>query len=49
MQLCEFIRLPSRSTPEGGEEGRLQRLVAGKMKDLGARVRIFDPTDIPSS
>lgn len=46
-ELCEFIRLPSRSTPEGGEEGRLQRLVAGKMKDLGARVRMFDPTDIP--
>ncbi len=45
--LCEFIRVPSRSTPEGGEEGPLQRLVAQKMKDLGAWVRMFDPADIP--
>ena len=46
-ELCELIRIPSRSTPEGGEEGPLQRLVAKKMKDLGARVRTFDPADIP--
>ncbi|OGD18859.1 MAG: hypothetical protein A2W03_04240 [Candidatus Aminicenantes bacterium RBG_16_63_16] len=46
-ELCEFIRVPSRSTPEGGEEGPLQRLVARRMKDLGARVRTFDPADIP--
>ncbi len=46
-ELCELIRIPSRSTPEGGEEGPLQRLVAGKMKALGARVRTFDPADIP--
>ena len=46
-ELCEFIRVPSRSTPGGGEEGPLQRLVAKKMKDLGARVRTFDPADIP--
>ena len=46
-ELCELIRIPSRSTPEGGEEGPLQRLVAGKMKNLGARVRTFDPADIP--
>jgi acetylornithine deacetylase/succinyl-diaminopimelate desuccinylase-like protein len=46
-ELCELIRIPSRSTPEGGEEGPLQRRVAAKMKELGARVRTFDPTDIP--
>jgi acetylornithine deacetylase len=46
-ELCEFVRIPSRSTPEGGEEGNLQRLVAKKMKDLGSRVRMFDPADIP--
>lgn len=46
-ELCEFIRIPSRSTPEGGEEGPLQRLVAARMKGLGARVRTFDPADIP--
>ncbi len=46
-ELCEFIRIPSRSTPEGGEEGGLQRLVAARMRDLGARVRTFDPADVP--
>ncbi len=46
-ELCELIRIPSRSTPEGGEEGPLQRRVAGRMRDLGARVRTFDPADIP--
>jgi acetylornithine deacetylase/succinyl-diaminopimelate desuccinylase-like protein len=46
-ELCELIRIPSRSTPDGGEEGSLQRLVAGKMKDLGARVRTFDAADLP--
>ena len=46
-ELCELIRIPSRSTPEGGEEGPLQRLVAGKMRALGARVWTFDPADLP--
>ena len=42
-ELCELIRIPSRSTPEGGEEGPLQLLigrqggaevVAGQTRDV---------------
>lgn len=46
-ELCEFVRIPSRSTPEGGEEGKLQTLVAERMRQAGARVRTFEPKDIP--
>ena len=45
--LCQVVRIPSRSSPSGGEEGELQLLVAKKMKELGARVRIFEADDIP--
>ena len=46
-EVCEFIRIPSRSTPEGGEEAALQAVVASRMRKLGARVRTFDPGDVP--
>lgn len=45
--LCAFIRIPSRSSAQGGEEGRLQALIAARMEALGARVRVFEPDDIP--
>jgi len=46
--LCEFIRIPSRSSPEGGEEGALQTVVASKMMQAGAWVRVFEADDIPA-
>ncbi|MFA5864383.1 MAG: M20/M25/M40 family metallo-hydrolase [Phycisphaerae bacterium] len=46
-ELCEFIRIPSRSSPNGGEEGKVQHLVADRMRRLGARVRTFEADDIP--
>jgi len=45
--LCRLIRIPSRSSAAGGEEGTLQRIVAEEMRQLGARVRTFEPDDIP--
>ena len=44
--LCQLVRIPSRSSDEGGEEGVIQSLVAKSMKDAGARVRTFDIDDI---
>jgi len=45
--LCEFIRIPSRSCKAGGEEGALQRVVAQKMEEAGARVRMFETDEVP--
>jgi acetylornithine deacetylase/succinyl-diaminopimelate desuccinylase-like protein len=45
--LCQFIRIPSRSSASGGEEGELQRLIAHNMRRLGARVRLLETSDIP--
>ena len=45
--LCQLIRIPSRSSAEGGEEGEVQRFVAERMRELGARVRTFEAKDIP--
>lgn len=45
-QICRFVRIPSRSFPEGGEEGALQRLIADEMHKIGARVRAFEPDEI---
>ena len=45
--LCQFIRIPSRSSASGGEEGDLQRAIAGYMRQLGARVRTFEAADLP--
>lgn len=43
----QIIRIPSRSFPEGGEEGKVQEFIAEKMKATGARVRTFETADIP--
>jgi len=45
--LCKLVRIPSRSTLEGGEEGLVQRRVAAQMRELGARVRTFEANDVP--
>ena len=37
----QFVRIPSRSSEKGGEEGKLQSLIAEIMNNLGARVRVF--------
>ncbi len=46
--ISEFVRIPSRSSAEGGEEGPLQELIASRMADLGARVRTFEAADVPA-
>lgn len=46
-RLCELVRIPSPSGPEGGQEGELQALMIRQMRKLGARVRTFEPDDIP--
>src|ERR1043165_532129 len=46
--LCDAIRFPSRSCATGGEEGRIQRWVAQRMRSLGARVRTFEASHYPS-
>ena len=45
--VCQFIRIPSRSSPKGGEEGALQSLVAERMQQVHARVRTFEAGDVP--
>src|SRR5437016_3039261 len=45
--LCQFVRIPSRSSALGGEEGEIQRLMALNMRRLGARVSLFETSDIP--
>jgi succinyl-diaminopimelate desuccinylase len=44
--LCQFIRIPSRSSALGGEEGDLQRLIASTMRRLGARVSLIETSDV---
>lgn len=46
--ISEFVRIPSRSSAEGGEEGLLQELIASRMADLGASVRTFEAADLPA-
>ena len=46
-EICELIRIPSRSSPKGGEEGRLQAVVAERMRNAGARVRSFGTEETP--
>ena len=46
-ELCRYVRIPSRSYAEGGEERALQALVARQMRDTGATVRVFEPGDVP--
>lgn len=45
--LCELVKIPSRSSLSGGEEGAIQAVMARKMKEAGARVRTFEPDDVP--
>lgn len=45
--LCEFVRIPSISTAAGGREGGAQRLMAQKMRRIGAQVRTFTVDDVP--
>lgn len=44
--LCQFIRIPSRSSLLGGEEGQLQTVIAQRMGSYGARVRTFEAGDV---
>ena len=46
-ELKKLVRIPSSSFPEGGEEGKVQAFVAGRMKEMGARVRTFEADDVP--
>jgi len=43
----QLIRMPSRSSPSGGEEGKLQQHVAAQMRKCGARVRTFEADNVP--
>jgi len=45
--LAKLVRIPSRSSATGGEEGALQRVVAEEMAGTGARVRTLDVDDAP--
>lgn len=45
--LCQFVRIPSRSSALGGDEGELQQLIASHMRALSARVWLFEPSDVP--
>ncbi|MFA5866264.1 MAG: M20/M25/M40 family metallo-hydrolase [Phycisphaerae bacterium] len=45
--ICQFVRIPSITTAQGGQEGPLQALVAEQMRLAGARVRTFEVDDIP--
>ena len=42
-----IIKISSRSFPEGGEEGEVQKFIAEKMKETGAQVRMFEVADVP--
>lgn len=45
--LCRLIRIPSRSSPDGGEEGEIQGQVAEEFRRTGFRVSTFEADDIP--
>ncbi len=45
--LATFVPIPSCSTPDGGEEAAIQAVMAARMAELGARVRTFEPADVP--
>lgn len=45
--LCELIKIPSRSCPTGGEEGKIQNIMSKKMESAGARVSSFEASDVP--
>jgi len=43
----QLVRIPSRSSPTGGEEGVIQEMIAGELRRVGARVRIFTADEVP--
>lgn len=45
--LCRLIRVPSRSSPAGGEEGPVQELISRRMREEGARVRSLEADAVP--
>ena len=45
-RLRQFIRIPSRSSSTGGEEGVLQQRMASEMSRLGARVSVFEASEV---
>jgi len=45
--LCRLVRIPSRSSAEGGEEGEIQAFVAGEFRKTGSAVRTFEARDVP--
>jgi acetylornithine deacetylase/succinyl-diaminopimelate desuccinylase-like protein len=47
-RLRRFIRIPSRSSSSGGDEGALQEVMASEMSRLGARVSVFEASDLPA-
>ena len=45
--LQKLIRIPSRSGPQGGEEGELQKNMIRMMEEAGARVYSYEAADVP--
>ena len=45
--LCRLVRIPSRSSPDGGEEGEVQALVAEEFRRTGFPVSTFEAEDVP--
>lgn len=45
--VCQFVRIPSRSSALGGDEGELQQVIASHMRGLSSRVCSFEPSDVP--
>ncbi len=45
---CELVRVPSVSDARGGDELRVQQLMAQRMQHAGARVRTFEAKDVPA-
>lgn len=46
-RLVRWVRIPSRSAPDGGEEGAVQQEVAECLRRIGARVRLVEARDLP--
>lgn len=45
--LCDYVRIPSRSSAAGGDEGVLQIRIAEQMRAAGARVEVREVDSIP--
>jgi len=46
--VSRFVRIPSRSSAQGGEEEKLQLRIKDIMENLGARVRSYNPDELES-